>query len=121
MVATLGTNRRDAPGSDCPGHHAYRTQGIECSALEILAGDVFERLPACPEIDAVADFSIAGDRCNFRIEEVRDHAGDGIGSDDGIGVNADEKFGIADVLQSKVQRLGLASVGLGEYQYFAGG
>jgi hypothetical protein len=47
---------------------------------------------------------------------VRHHAGDGIGSDDGIGVDADEDFRIADVLESEVQRLGFAAVGLGENQ-----
>ena len=57
----------------------------------------------------------------FGLRKCGHHAGDGIGSDDGIGVDADEKFGIADVLQSKVQRLSLAAVGLGENQYFAGG
>ena len=51
---------------------------------------------------------------------MRHHAGDGIGSNDGIGVDADENFRIADVLQSKVKRLGLAAVGLGENQHPAG-
>ena len=121
MVAAGFANGRYAPGSNCARDHAYRAHGVERSPLEILAGDVFERLPARPEIDAVADFGIAGDGRNFRIEEVRHEAGDGIGSDDGIGVDADEKFRVADVLQSEVQRLGLAAVGLGENQHSAGG
>src|SRR5208282_4572770 len=121
MVATLFANRHDAPGSNRARHHAYRAQSIERSALEILAGDVFEGLPARPEIYPVADLGIAGHGGNFRIEEMRHEAGDGIGSDDGIGVNADEEFGISDVPQSKVQRLGLAAVGLGENQHSAGG
>src|SRR5208282_3695034 len=58
---------------------------------------------------------------NFRIEKVRHETGDGIGSDDGIGVDAYEEFGIADVLQSKVQSFRLAAVGTGENQYSAGG
>ena len=120
MVAAGFANRRDAPGANRARHHADRAHGVERAPLEILAGDVFERLPARPEVDAVADFGIAGDGSNFRIEEVRHHAGDGIGSNDGIGVDADEKFGIADVLESKVKRLGFAAVGLGENQYSAG-
>jgi len=34
---------------------------IEGAALKVLAGDVFEGLPAGPEVDAVADLCVAGD------------------------------------------------------------
>ena len=98
VVASRFANRLDAPGADRARHHADRTHGVERSPFEILAGDVFERLPARPQVDAVADFGIAGDGCNFRIEEMRHHADDGVGSDDGVGVDADEEFRIADVL-----------------------
>jgi len=41
---------------------------------------------------------------------VRDHAGDGIGRDDGVGVNAYEEFGIADVFETEVESFGFAAV-----------
>src|SRR5260370_42702751 len=108
MVATGSAPGLEAPGSDCAGHYAHRAHGIGRSPLEILAGDVFERLPARPEVDAIADFGIASDGRHFRIEEMGHEAGDRVGSNDGIGVDADEQFGVADVLPSKVERLGLA-------------
>src|SRR5208282_1189653 len=112
--------RRHTPGADRARHHAYRTHGVERSPLEILAGDVFQCLPARPQVDAVADLGIAGHGCNFGIEKVRHETRDGIGSNNSIGIDTDEDFGIANVLQSKVKRLGLAAVRLGENQYPAG-
>src|SRR5208282_4684487 len=112
--------RRHTPGADRARHHAYRTHGVERSPLEILAGDVFQCLPARPQVDAVADLGIAGHGCNFGIEKVRYEPRDRIGSNNCIGIDTDEDLGIANVLQSKVKRLGLAAVGLGENQYPAG-
>ncbi len=74
VIAAGLADRLDAPGADGSGHHAHRAHGVQRAAFEILAGDVFERLPARPEIHAVADFGVAGHGCNFRIEEVRHHA-----------------------------------------------
>ena len=60
----------DPPCPDCARNHADRAQRIQRAALEVLAGDVFQRLPASPKIDAVADFGIARNRANLRVEEV---------------------------------------------------
>src|SRR6185312_10458852 len=37
--------------------------------LQILAGHIFERLPASNEVDAIADLGVAGDRADRRICE----------------------------------------------------
>src|SRR5208282_4495827 len=120
VVAARFADRRGTPGADRARHHAHRAHGIERSPLKILAGDVFERLPARPEVHAVPNLGVAGHGRNFRIEEVGHEAGDGIRGNNGIGIDANEEFGIADVLQSEVQRLGFAAVGPGENQYTAG-
>ena len=60
----------------------------------------FTRLPtlALPAIAA-----------DFGVQEMRHHAGDRVGRDDGVGIDADEDFRVANVLQSVVKRLGLAA------------
>ena len=80
-----------------------------------MAGDVFEGLPAGPEVDAVADFGVAGDGADARVGEVGDEAGDGVVGDDAVGVDADIDglFGRVDVLQGEVEGLGFAAVGFG--------
>ena len=110
----------DAPGANRSGDHADRAHGVERPAFEVLAGDIFQRLPARPEIDAVAHLGIARHGCNFRIQKVRHHARNRIGSDDGVGIDANKNFRIDDVFKSKVERLGLAGVGSGKNQYPAG-
>src|ERR1700688_189365 len=110
----------DAPGADRSGDNTYSAHGVKRAAFKVLAGDVFEGLPARPEIDAVADLGVAGYRSNFWIEEVGHHAKNGVGRNDGVGVDADEKLGVADVLEAEVEGLGFAAVGLGENYYFAG-
>ena len=104
----------DTPGANCSGNDADCTESIESTALEVLAGDVFEGLPARPEIDAVANFGVAGNGAYFGIQEMRHHASDGVGSNDGIGIDADKEFSIADVIETVVEGLGFAAVGLGE-------
>ena len=50
----------------------------------------------------------------FGFSEVRHHACDGVGGDDGVGVDADEEFRVADMFEAIVESLGFAAVGLGE-------
>ena len=111
----------DTPGTNCSGNDADCTESIESTALKVLAGDVFEGLPARPEIDAVANFGVTSDGAYFGIEEMRHHASDGVGSNDGIGIDADEEFSVSDVIETVVEGFGFAAVGLGEDDDFAGG
>ncbi len=50
---------------------------------------------------------------------MRHQARDGVGRDDGVGVDADENLGVADVLDAVVERFGLAGVGLAEDEHAA--
>ncbi len=89
VVAVAGFDGRGAPCADGSGDDGDDVEEIEGAAFEVLAGDVFEGLPACPEIDAVADLGVAGDGADLRVGEVRNKACDGVGGDDGVGVDAD--------------------------------
>ena len=93
---------------------------IEGAALEVLAGDVFEGLPAGPEIDAVADLGVAGDGADAGILKVGNELGDGVGGDHGVGVDADVDL-LVDAIERVVERGGLAFIALGEHLHAAGG
>src|SRR5271155_866571 len=101
----------DSPCADGSGNYADCTERVEGTALEVLAGDVFESLPSRPEIDAVADLGVAGDGAYFRIEEMRHHASDGIGSNDGVGIDTDKEFRVSDVIKTVVESFSFAAVG----------
>ena len=121
VIAASLAHCGNAPRADRAGHDADRAQNVERAPLKILAGDVFQGLPARPEIDAVADLGIAGNRADFRIDEVRHQSRDRVRRDDRVGIDADEEFRIADVLDAVVQSLGLARVRLAENQNLARG
>ena len=84
---------------------------IQGAALEVLAGDVFQSLPAGPEVYAIANLCIAGDGAEARVFEVRNELGDGVGGDDRIGVDAYVNV-LRQPVEGEVERGGLAPVGL---------
>src|ERR1700680_2055918 len=104
----------DSPCADRARNHADGAQNVKGPPLEVLAGDVFESLPARPQIDAIAHLGIARDGADFGIDKVRHQACDRIRSDDGVGIDAYKKFRLANVFNAVVERLGLARVPLGE-------
>jgi len=81
-----------APGSHRSGDDGNAIQQIESALFEILAGDVFERLPARKPAIAVHDFHVSGDGADARVGKMADQARNGIGIDDGVGVNGDDDF-----------------------------
>ena len=74
VVAAAGLDGGGPPCADRSGNDHDDVEEIERAALEVLAGDVLERLPAGPEVDAVADLGVAGDGADLRVGEVRDQA-----------------------------------------------
>ena len=74
MVATGFADCVDAPRANRSWHYAHRAHGVKSPALEVLAGDVFERLPARPQIHAIADLCIPRYRADFGVEEVRNQS-----------------------------------------------
>ena len=119
-VAAGGLDGACAPCADGSGNHNDDVKQIKSPALEVLAGDIFEGLPASPEVDAVADFGVSGDGADQRVFKVRNELADGVGGDDGVGVDADVKL-LRQAVEGEVQRGGLASVGLAENLNAAGG
>ena len=114
VIATRLAHGLHAPRSDRSWHHAHRAHRVERPPLEVLAGDVLQRLPARPQVHAIPHFGVACDRRHLRIQEVGHHPCDGVRSDDGVGVDANEEFRIVDVLEPEVQCLSLTAIGLGE-------
>ncbi len=119
-IAAGRFDRRGAPCADGAGDDGDDVEEVESAALEVLAGDVFESLPARPQIDAVAHLGVAGDGADRGILEVRNELGDGVGGDDGVGVDADVDL-FVHAIERVVERGGLAFVALGEDLHAAGG
>ena len=65
-IAAGGLDGRGAPCADGAGNDGDDVEEVEGAALEVLAGDVFEGLPAGPQIDAVADLGVAGHGADAR-------------------------------------------------------
>ena len=97
VVAVAILDGGGAPGADGSGNDHDDVEEVQSAAFEILRGDVFEGLPAGPEVDAIADFGITGDGSNLRIGEVRDQAGNCVVSDDAVGVDADVDLFVDEV------------------------
>ncbi len=64
--------RSSTPRADRPRNNGDHIEQIERAAIEVLAGDVFERLPARPKVDAVSDLGISCDGAYPRIGHARD-------------------------------------------------
>ncbi len=71
VISTGRKYRSRSPCADRAGNDAHRVQCVERAAFEVLAGDIFQRLPAGPEIDPVAHLGIARHGSDAWIGEVR--------------------------------------------------
>src|SRR5204862_7799608 len=47
-----------SPGAKCAGDNRDGAEQIKCAPLEILTGNVFERLPARPDVHPISHFGI---------------------------------------------------------------
>ena len=91
--AARGFDGLFAPCAQRAGDNRDAIQKIEGALLHILAGDVFERLPAREPARAIADFDVAGDSANGWIGKMAQQFADGVRLDFGIGVDGDDDFG----------------------------
>ena len=89
-----GVNGALAPSAQRAGNDGDAVQQIESALLHVLAGDVFESLPASEPARAITDFNVASDGANFRIGEVPEKFAKGVGLDFGVGVDGDDNFGV---------------------------
>ena len=71
LVATGGAHGGGAPGADRAGHHADGIERVQRAPLEVLAGDVLQRLPARPQVHPIADLGVARHGGDLGIAEVR--------------------------------------------------
>ncbi len=98
-----------SPGADRARHDRDAIHEAEGAAVEVLAGNVFQRLKARQGIHAVADFGIAGDRADLRIGERRHQSFDAVDRENRIRVEADDDLGVR-ARDSEIQRRRLAAV-----------
>src|SRR5882757_3617239 len=120
VIASAGLYRVGSPRANRAGDDHHDVEEVQRAAFEVLAGDVFERLPAGPEVYTVADFGVSGDGADLWIGEVRHQVGHGVVGDHSIGVDADVEL-LVDPVQRVVQRVGFATVGFGQHGEAAGG
>src|ERR1700682_3285073 len=82
-----GAQGIDWPCSQCSRDHGNTIEQIEGALLQILAGDVFEGLPAGEPLGTIANFNVARNSPDFWIAEVTKKFTDGIRLDGGICVD----------------------------------
>ena len=109
----LAAQQLRAPRAHGAGHHRNAIQQIESALFQILAGDVFERLPAREPAIAVHHFHVAGDGAHLGVGEMAHEARNRFGIHDGIGINGNNNFA-GGFREAVVQRRGLAVIGLAD-------
>ena len=119
VVSAACLDRRGAPRADGPRNHHDHVEEVQRAALKVLAGDIFQRLPA-GQVDSVTHLGVAGHGPDLRVGEVGNQVGDGVARDDAVGVDTDVDI-LAGLGEPEVERVGLASVGLGQQMQSAGG
>src|SRR5260370_28277489 len=92
--ATRGFDGFCAPGTERSRHNRNAIQQVKRAFLNVLAGDVLERLPAGEPARAVADLHVARDGANLRIRKVTDQFADGIRFDFRVRVDGYHNFGV---------------------------
>src|SRR5258708_3106360 len=107
--AARGIDGLFAPGTERAGHNGDAIQEVEGALLHVLAGDVFERLPAREPARTVADLHVAGDGANLGIGEMANEFADRVRFDFGVGVDGHDNFGVRQG-QGLIQRRRLAAI-----------
>ena len=100
------------PRANRPGHNTNSVQLTHGAAVEIQAHDIFERLSLADESITIANLRVAGDCAYLGVIEVTHEFADGVGGDDGVGVQHDDDFSLG-TLETVVDRLRLPLVRLG--------
>src|SRR6266850_2522845 len=100
-----------APRAERSGNDGDAIEEIEGALLHVLAGNVFERLPAGEPAGAIANLNVAGDGANGGIRKVTDQFADGVGFDFGVRVDGDDNFGIR-LGHGEIQSRGFSTIHL---------
>ena len=108
-----------APRPNRPRNHRHHIKQVQRPPLEVLAGDVFESLPARPQVHAIAHLRVARHRANLRILKVGNQLGDRIRGNHRIRIDPDVNL-LVHLVQRVVQRGGFAPVRLLQHGNVAG-
>src|SRR5258708_7830009 len=73
-VAAHLIDGRSPPRSNRSRNHRNAIQQVISSTVEVLAGDIFQRLPAGQDVMGIPNMNAAGDRTDLRLMEVADHS-----------------------------------------------
>jgi len=101
---------RGAPCADGAGNHGDDMKEVKGAALEVLAGDVFQSLPAVQRLTRLPTLALPA-MAPMPDLQSGNELGDGVGSDDGIGIDADVDL-LGDALEGVVEAAALPSLGL---------
>src|SRR5215471_8118629 len=102
------------PCSNGTGDNCHTIQQIESATIEILAGDVFERLPSSQKVDTIANLRVAGDRTDLRICKMSNELTHSVASKQSIGIKRNYYFGKC-MPDAVVQRIRFAGIGFCEH------
>src|SRR5207253_7424497 len=80
---------------------------------------VLERLPACPQVHPVADLGVSCYCAYSGTQEMWHKPGNRVAGNDGIRIDANENFFVTQMLESKIQRIGFAGIGLSQNKNLA--
>ena len=106
-------NQFATPCPDRAGNDSYTVEAGKRAPIHVLRSDVFQRLPARHDVDAVADFRITGDGADLRIDKAASQGSNRVGGKLRVGVEGNNHVAFR-VTQTKVQRYGFAGVCFGE-------
>ena len=109
--AADGFNGFLAPGTERSRHDGDAIQQMKSALLHVLAGDVFERLPAREPARAIADLDVAGDRADGGIREMAHQLADGVGFDFRVSVDGDDNLGVR-LGHGEIERCGFSAIHL---------
>ena len=99
-----------APRAHAPGHHRNAIQQIERALFQVLAGDVFERLPAREPAIAVAHLHVAGHRADLGIGEMPHQARNRVRRSTMVSASMDTIISLVASRRAVIQRRGLAVI-----------
>src|SRR5215472_2465729 len=105
-----------APSAKRTRDHGNAIEQVEGALLQVLTGDVLERLPASEPARTVAHLHVAGYRSDGGIREMPQQFEDGVGLDFRVRIDGDDDFGIG-LSDCTAQRSGLSAVGLMKNPY----
>ena len=109
--AMMLAQQAGAPRANGTWNDRNAIQQIEGALFEVLAGDVFEGLPASKPAIAIHHLNVASDGADLRIREVANQTRNRRGINDGVAINRNDyftnRFG-----KAMVQRGGFAAVWL---------